>query len=257
MKVTLHPGFHKTGTSGVQAVLRANRRRIAPLAGVLLLRDLGPAVAASTAYATTRDPADLVRFQAAFAAGLAAHRERPALIISCEGLCGRTPGKRGISDYSAALPLCKAMAQALEDVISPSLVLTFAFTTRAAQPWLSSAWRHNLAGYRVTEDFAEWAALYGHAAQFDTILQQVQHALPAHRVISLPLEQALDDVLGPAGPVLRLAGFPVRRLARFAPVGRVNTGPSAAQATELLRLNRLGLTDGDLRAAKRAYLAQA
>lgn len=256
MKVTLHPGFHKTGTSSLQAVLRTNRRRLAPFAEILLLGNLRAAVAAATRFAQSRDAADLLAFRAGFTEAIAPHRAAPALILSCEGLSGRTPGKLGIADYRAALPLCQAMAEVLEAAFGADLDLTLVFTTRAPAAWLHSAWRHNLAGYRVTDGFEDWSARYADAAAFGRITEGVEALLPGHRVLTLPMEAAEQDRIGPAGPFLRQAGVPQRRLDRLGVAGLHNAGPDAEVAEALLALNRSNLGTADLKAAKAALLAQ-
>lgn len=141
MRIIVHPGFHKTGTSSLQACLAANRAALAERLRLVLLDELPAPVRCATRFAVGLDPLDLAAFTASFCEtceGLA-DTAAPAIVISCEGLSGRTPGKHGIIDYAAALPLAQAMERGFQAVFGRSADVTFLYTTRARQPWLHSA----------------------------------------------------------------------------------------------------------------------
>ena len=254
MRVILHPGFHKTGTSSLQACLAANRAALAPYARVVLLDELTDPIRYATQYCLGHDPFDLAGFTGAFAQlceALAATGAQ-SLVISSEGLSGRTPGKNGIVDYRAAVPLAQAMASGVRAVFGGKARLTLLYTTRAAQGWMYSAWRHNLFGYRITEDFDAFCLRYRGAADFAAITAEVSQKLPWAEVISVPLEEVQDSPLGPAKAVLSLLNLPQSVQAALRNPGLRNAGHSPSDAAAMLAWNRSDLTDAEVKARKRA-----
>ncbi len=256
MRLILHPGFHKTGTSSLQAMLRANRARLAPWCRIVLEQELAEPLRHATRFASGGDPFDLAAFTAGFA-GLCqtlAAEETPAraLVISCEGLSGRTPGKNGIRDYGAAVPLAQAMQRAVRAVWGRRARPVFLYTTRAPGAWLSSAWRHNLWGYRITEDFATFSTQYAAAADLEAMVRALAAALPKAQVQGVALEAVQDCPAGPAEAILRLLDLPAPLRAGLENPGPRNRGWTEAEAQALLALNRSDLDDADVKAQKAA-----
>ena len=256
MRVILHPGFHKTGTSSLQACLAANRAALAPHARIVMLDELAEAVRTATRYSTGQDVFDLAGFSAAFASTLQtiATEGAQTLLISCEGLSGRTPGKKGIVDYCAALPLAQAMTGGVKAVFGAKAKLTLIYTTRTAPGWFYSAWRHNLFGYRVTEDFDSFCQRCAGAADFDSITSEIAQKLRWAEVISVPLEQVQDAALGPAEAVLALLNLPDSLLTSLRNPGQRNVGRDQAVTEALLALNRSELSDAEIKQRKDALV---
>ncbi len=250
----LHPGFHKTGTSSLQACLAINRAALAPYARIVLLDALAGPVRYATRFATGGDLLDLAGFSAAFADVCAAVAGADTVVISCEGLSGRTPGKKGIVDYRAAVPLAHAMAAGVRAVFGGKARLTLLYTTRGAQGWLLSAWRHNLLGYRVTEDFDAFSARCAGAADFAAITGQVAQTVRRAQVTSVALESVQNAPLGPAEAVLALLDLPEAVRAGLVNPGLRNMGSSADLSAALLALNRSDLPDDEVKRRKTALL---
>ncbi|HCP80315.1 MAG TPA: hypothetical protein DIT67_01530, partial [Octadecabacter sp.] len=153
-RIFLHSGFHKTGTSSIQAFLAKNRDILKPFVKILLLDELPDVVRLSTRFSVSKHPLDLFDFQeafCAFASNLAHSSDARPILISCEGLSGRSPGKKGITTYKAATLIAQSMIGALEAEFSDSLDLSLIFTTREPNSWLKSVYKHNLHGYRITD----------------------------------------------------------------------------------------------------------
>ncbi len=254
MRVIVHPGFHKTGTSSLQTCLAANRAALAPFARIVLLDELADPVRCATRYCLDGDPLDLAGFTAAFAQVCETVAGSHTLLISCEGLSGRTPGKKGIVDYRAAVPLAAAMAAAVKAVFGGTAGLTLIYTTRNAQAWLSSAWRHNLFGYRVTEDFAAFSARCAEAADFAGITGQIAQKLRRAEVMSVALESVQEAPLGPAEGVLTLLNLPEAVRAVLHNPGLRNAGSGPDLTAALLELNRSALPDDEVKRRKRALI---
>ena len=255
MRVILHPGFHKTGTSSLQACLAANRTTLAPHARIVLLDELTEACRCATHYCISHDPFDLAGFTGAFAQmceDVAANAQ--TLLISCEGLSGRTPGKKGIVDYRAAVPLAAAMAEGVKAVFGGKTKLTLVYTTRQSPGWMSSAWRHNLYGYRITEDFDAFCNRCAGAADFAAITGAVAQKLRRAEVISVPLETVQDAALGPAEAVLHLLDLPAALRASLRNPGLRNAGRDTDTTAAMLALNRSDLPDDEVKRRKLALV---
>lgn len=240
----MHPGFHKTGTSSLQASLAINRAALSGHARIVLLDELKEPLRFATRFAVGHDPFDLAGFTASIATLCDGLAQTPAqtLVISCEGLSGRTPGKNGILDYTAAIPLAGAIETAMRAVFGGKIDLTFLYTTRGAGPWINSAWRHNLAGYRITDDFDAFCARYRKAANFRAITDQIAANLRKAKVIVTPLEQVFEH---PATAVLHLLDLPAGLTETLRNPGIKNAGISDTLAAELLAINRSPVTDAE------------
>lgn len=258
MRIILHAGFHKTGTSSLQAILARHRAALLPHARLVLHDEMAEALKRATRFAVGGDPFDLAGFNAAFV-GLCerlASEGHQTMILSCEGLSGRTPGKKGITDYSAAIPLAQAMSDCVAAVFGDRADQQFLYTTRDPESWLYSAWRHNLAGYRVTEDFETFRTACAGAADFPPIIKALRAALPRATLTDVALEDVCDSPAGPAEAVLRLLDLPADLRDRIKDIGVRNAGRSSEISDQLLALNRSTLTDAEVKAAKAALLAR-
>lgn len=259
MRVILHPGFHKTGTSSLQACLAANRAALAPYCRIVLQDELTPPLRHATRFCLEHDPLDLASFTATFAETCQklAREDAQTLVMSCEGLSGRTPGKNGVKTYAAAPPLAFAMQDAIRAVWGRKTDLTLLYTTRDAESWLSSAWRHNLWGYRVTEDFPAFREIYGKAADFTAITSQISAGLKWAQLQIAPLHSVENAAAGPAEAILRLLPLPEDLRPTLINPGLRNNGRSEAISAAFLALNRSGLSDDELKRRKAALLRSA
>ncbi len=234
-------------------MLWRNRVALEDHARIIMLGGLKDAVRSSTRFSEHYNPLDLADFRVAFFEVLSGLRDRsiPA-IISCEGLSGRTPGKKGIADYSVAIPLAAAMASCAEEVFGSSLSLTIVYTTREADVWLFSAYRHNLHGYRIVDDFETYRKQFRKAADSELIVAEIGRAIPNHIVASRALETVSSAPLGPASALLDFLELPARIADGLILPGNQNIGPDQNTKDELLKLNRSDLPDQDVKAAKLA-----
>lgn len=253
MRVILHAGFHKTGTSSVQATLRANRRRLKPHLRVILRPAMVAACDSARAYSISGDPLDLALFQyelAQLAEGWDVRDTRPVL-ISAEDLCGHMPGRHGLAGYDAAPQLMLTAAQTLAE-IRPEARVEFIFTTRAAEPWLASCHAQHLRAMRMRLDRAEFARAWRGAADLPALVATIAQVLAPRAVHQAALEDCAHRRLGPLDPILDILALPDRLRAALVPQPPANRAPSPARQAELLRLNRSDLSDGELKRAKAA-----
>lgn len=255
-RIVIHAGFHKTGTSTVQATLRANRAVLKARARLVLGRGMAPLLSAARGYSTWRDPLSLAKV-AARADALMADLPDPGqrtLILSAEELSGHMPGREGIDSYAAAGPLLGEVVRALRARFQDAAIAVV-FTTRAAESWLRSAHWEHVKSSAMTEDFDSFAARMAGAADLGAEVARLAPQLAPVPVQSIALEGWATDPLGPTRPLLRLARVPARLIEAMTPVPRANAArPEALEA--LLEINR-SISDPEARrAAKRACLAR-
>lgn len=255
-QVIIHAGFHKTGTSTIQRALRVNRPLLKPYLRSVLKHPLTDTCHAARGYSTWRDPFTLGKFRRRFRAALAEIGDMPrrSLVISAEELSGHLPGREGIPDYSAAIPLARDMCAMVAEVM-PGTPLTFFYTTRAAGPWLRSAyWQHVRASSLTTEADA-YLRDHAASARLEDIARQVEAQVTA-RVLTSPLEQTADLPAGPATPLLDLCEVP-RDVQAQMQIQHMNPGLGDAVLGQLLHANRTIADPEERTAAKQAIIEQA
>lgn len=235
MRLVVHPGFHKTGTSSVQAQLEAARERLAPRWAVGLRADLLDAPAAARAYSEGRSPVELGLFQAA----LADWFESPAVaqaqgaVISCEDLCGHMPGRPGITDYSAAAALLGALVKVAKAVFGPRLDLRFHLSTRGSEDWLQSLhWQLARTG-TLGETGARFRKRMAPHADLAAMARRLADAVAPWPLDTLPLEEAAALAQGPVTPLLDLMGLGTDERTAFSPQERRNARPPLHNVAQL------------------------
>lgn len=251
-RIVIHAGFHKTGTSSLQAGLDAARGALRPHAKIVLARGMEGLLHATRAYATLPEPLALAKVAAraeAFAQGLAGVKGR-ALILSAEELTGHLPGRAGIDSYAAAPALLAELTAALLRRF-PRADLHLALTTRDAEPWLRSAHWEHVKSASMTEDYEGFAARLRPAADLAAAARAIADHLP-HPVHAIPLETTPD--LREA--LLRLALIPEDVIAALPPLPHRNAARPEA-LDDLLHINRTIPDRTARRDAKKARLRQA
>ena len=251
--LVIHAGFHKTGTSSVQAFLKHNRVHLKPHMAIALKPRLGDVIPAARGYSTWRDPLTLAKFAHRIETFLAALPgvKRRGLLISAEELCGHMPGRAGIDDYSAAPILLTELTRAAQRVW-PDPALQVVLTTRARDSWLQSSYWEHVKSSSLTESFDHYAARIGPGADLNAMAGQVADALAPIPLHVLPIEAAPPQ--GPATPILKLFDLPDSVWQALSPVPAKNTRPDPRILEQMLQINRT-ITDRDARKrAKQALL---
>lgn len=257
-QILLHPGFHKTGTSSIQHFLWFNREALAPHLSLLMLRHMKPVVKDCRRFSRGQNPMDLVDLVAHLDDAISENPPHPDrhVIVSCEGLSGHLPGWPGVPDYSAVPALAGYLAGYFSETF-PTADLRVVFTTRKAEDWLFSAYRHHLMGQRLTLDFADFARATDGATAQKRIAAETAEAVAPLPVETLDLQEALQHPLGPGAALVSLLPLPSGSLAATTPVGHSNAGPAKELWMRFLDLNRSDLPDGIVKAKKRALAERA
>lgn len=248
MRVLIHPGFHKTGTTSLQRGAQAQAKVLDGRVRLILPHDLEPVNFAARRYSVGPNVKRKAAFQDAVAefAGTLDPEDRRPLLISSEHLCGLIPGRKTVRDYGAAPDLVEVFAGAVARHL-PGAELTVWFSTRGPRAWLRSVYWQNLRSMRITEDLQDFSNRLETAADLDRIVAAVRARLGGRMaVLSTALEDFGARPLGPLGVALKLLGVSD---AGLAPLPQQNVQPTEA-ADLLLALNRSDLDEDDLARAK-------
>ena len=251
-RVVIHPGFHKTGTTTLQTLLRENAATLAPFLTCMFEPALRTACKAARGYSTTGSALDLGLIQYELSEALQSLTpSTKTLVVSCEDLCGHLPGRRNVTSYSAAPALMRAAAEVF-DVLMPDADVMFFFTTRAPRAWLKSCYAQHLRVIRMVQDEDTYAEDYSLSSQLDKIVDAVAKELPNHRILRAALEDYSTCPIGPLKALLDCADVPPQVQDTLRLVPNKNVAPPPDTMAKLLDLNRSTLDDDALRMAKKA-----
>lgn len=252
LRIAVHAGFHKTGTTTMQHTLRAARDVLDGHAKIYLRPEMADLCDAARAWSATRSAADLARVTHAASGFADALPESGTVILSSEDLAGHMPGRKGLKTYDAVPTLMSVLEAALFSA-RPSADIAFLFTTRAAAPWLRSCYAQHVRVMRHTGTAEDYETDYQASADLAGVVASVAAAVPRAEVKSEALEDHRGR-LGPLQPLLDLAGIPSAISGLVRPIPPANTSAKAEQIELMLELNRSELRGVELRAAKRAIL---
>lgn len=252
-KIVVHAGFHKTGTSTVQAVLRTNRKALMPALAIRLKGQMQELMSATRGYSTYLTPDALDKVSRRFDALLddLPGMPRRTLLLSAEELSGHMPGRGPLADYSAAPVLMYQFWQRAQARF-PQAPVMFCFATRQAEAWQRSAWAEHVKSSGMRLDFDEYSARYPLASDLAAVVSEVRRRVPAP-VHSYALEDCADLPLGPADPVFDLCDIPDDIRSTLIPQPPQNTRLGEDMLGALLEINRTH-KDTETRNAAKAQL---
>jgi hypothetical protein len=254
MRIIVHAGFHKTGTTSIQHMLRRNGRKFARHFRVLTRRDIPAICEAARAFSLKQDAADLGLFTYELARlfeTLDTTDARP-LLISSEDLSGHMPGRFGLTHYKAAPRLMATIEQVAAQCL-PAPDLAFFFTTRARAPWLRSTHAQHLRTLRFTEDRDSYAARMRPHPDVMADLDRITAAVsaPVHHAA---LEECAGLTLGPLAPLLDVMRAPDKLRDRLTPLPPANRSFPDHVLDRFLALNRSDLSREALTEAKKTIM---
>lgn len=231
----IHAGFHKTGTTTVQNMLKAQHAFLSPHVCVILKSDIRDLCEAALAFSTHPSKAQLTTFRAHAAScfGDMPDDDQRPILISAEDLSGAIPGRRGRPGYPHAKPLLTALVSELAPNITPHVY----FSTRAPALWLKSCYAHNLRHSRLRQSQDDFIKKYaGHV--LDDIAQDIALALNDVPVTTAPLEDTSAHAQGPLTPILDLLDLPHALREPLRPTAITNRSLPPDILEGLLKLNR-------------------
>lgn len=222
-RIILHAGFHKTGTTTVQATLRANRGALKKHIAFRLHWHLKDLAAATRGYSDDRDPLTLIKAQQRFIQIMdeLPGMPRRTLILSSEELIGHMPGRGPIETYDAAPDLLYAFWEIAHNRYPQAEIMIY-LSTRAPDAWLESAHAEHVKSSNMTMSLEEYAEKYAAAADFAEVISEIASRVPCP-VHHASLESCHDLPLGPATPLLDLCDLPLSLTAELKSVAPENT----------------------------------
>lgn len=248
--IHLHLGFHKTGSTSLQELLRVNRGRLGAdtLCFVQYDPELRPVEAACKRYDRKPTPGNARALHKAWVRLMdrCARSGAARILISSENLSGRIPSLRDTAPpYAATGAILGILAGA-----SAPARLEATLYLRDGWAWLDSLARH-LARTRGETRTARDLAATEKFAHPETLLSEAAARIAAEAgfaVHTLAFEDDLNARLGPGESWLRQTGISDALLAGLEPVSAQNPGLSQA-ATEALQRPWMRLLPRKLRAA--------
>lgn len=254
MRLIVHAGFHKTGTTSVQKMMQRNGRKLAQEFRVFTRRHIPAVCEAARAYSVAQDAADLGLFTYELARlfeDQPAEDPRP-IVISSEDLSGHMPGRFDLTGYDAAPRLMATVLEVARECLG-DVQAQFYFSTRDAAPWVRSCHGQHLRAIRITEGRADYVARMMPYADLSAEVARIAAALDAP-VHSTPLEQMQGDPMGPFAPLLDLMAPSAGLRARLTPLPPANPSFPDDVLDQMLALNRSDMGRDDLVAAKKALM---
>ncbi|SEQ13530.1 hypothetical protein [Thalassovita taeanensis] len=258
MRLILHAGFHKTGTSSIQNFLYQNKPTLSAEFRVLMRPKIKALCDCARGFSVNRNPLDQGLFLSEAAQALSAldpADPRP-VVISAEDLSGHTPGRHRLLSYAATPALMQMLVQVADECL-PGAELTFLFTTRDPESWLRSSYAQSLRATRQRLGWAAYFATLSPHADFGPVLDEIQTAVAPHHVFTAALEDSQTHPLGPATALLDLMQPSDALRAALVPVSPQNRKLPDPVLDALLHLNRSDLPKDEMRRRKADLITQA
>lgn len=256
VRMVIHAGFHKTGTSSIQRMLRLNKKLLHPYARIVLKPGVTTLCDATRLWSRRREKFEQrgVEIELELLFETLKPKAGRTILISAEDLAGHMPGRKEVTSFDAAAPLMQMIAKAVENAPFKVNELVFFFSTRHPDAWLKSSHVQHIRGDRMVLDYADYARQYASAADLPLVVHQIRQAVAPNLVRSAALEDIKELPLGPVTPLLDILGVPEDVRVQMKLSGPVNPAPSADVQAQMLTLNRSDLPDAEVHARKQALL---
>ncbi|MFC7703026.1 hypothetical protein ACFQXB_02315 [Plastorhodobacter daqingensis] len=256
IRVIVHAGFHKTGTSSLQLYFETHRRALGPWLSYYGKADFPLAGTLARTYAERPFAWRRRAFRHAFRQFLAPIPAAPMIVLSRETFAGVMPGHRNwlgrtVKGYAySAVPICGEIRTELMRRFGPDTQVEFLLTTRERESWIRSVYGHLLRSIHLTEDYEAFRARLPATLDLQHEAAEIARQLSPVRVHVAALEDYGTCREGPAAALLDLAGVPLDLRNRLPPARRANSGQSPELMAAFLRMNREGHPKQDLKRRK-------
>ncbi|GHE03657.1 hypothetical protein U879_07790 [Defluviimonas sp. 20V17] len=246
VRVIVHAGFHKTGTTSLQVYLENNRAALAPYLAYYGKSEMPDLDEAARLYGLRPFPWRLAAFRSALRVFLTGLPPAPVIALSRERFCGAMPGLRGwhgrrrMSYAPTAIALARVLTEEIARRFGPGTRVEFLYTLRAREPWLHSLYGHLLRVTRLRDDFDRFRRRFPARFSLETEAALIAGALAPVPVHTAPLEALAEARAGPAQALFDLLDLPAEVTAALPPARRWNRGHPAKTEARFLHLNRAG-----------------
>ena len=262
-KIIVHAGFHKTGTTTLQAFLNHNRKNFGKDTHVYLGREYGKLSFLGRRYGLAPMPQRLRRFRNGVQAFLADVPEGGLIVLTRESFAGLMVGSKRrdgswVDSYqSTAVPLAITLYQELRKRFGDGADIHFLYTMRAQDRFLDSCYRHHLRAWRITEEYDAFLANMDCDRGLEQEFDALKAALPGATLHCQTLEETRTAPFGPAQTLIDLMGLPPKVIARLTHVPPARQGQGKDVSQQLLRLNRNVRDNEELKTRKAKVLSAA
>lgn len=258
-RVLVQAGFHKTGNKSIQSFFRQNEQALAPFCRMVFKWNMRDANSAAHAFGTRPGPLRRNEMRQAFRADVQRIAAQPATtyLLFAEDLAGPMPGLNDVPNYGAAPLIAKELCRVALAQFGPETSVSFHYTTRKPDPWVSSLYRHHVLDGRLITPFADFQQQYLQAANFENVLAEIGRKARPAGVVSQSLEATQDLRFGPASSLLDQLQVPQAVISDLMPPQLEHKGLAEDMVGEMLKLNR-DIEDRDqLRLAKAKLIGAA
>lgn len=257
-KVFIHAGFHKTGTTTAQRAVAEHRRTLEPHVQIYLRNDMLDLTEAARQYSVTPTADGLAVFERTARALFSkcdANDSRPIALLS-EDLAGQLPGRQGVKDYSAAVPLMQTLTRAAREVLATEDITVY-FSTRDPASWLRSAHWQVIRYSRQSISLKNFEIDHRPATKFKALCKDINAAIAPARLVTKDLSHLKALPLGPLGPLLTMLDVPDNLRKRIGPPKLLANASQPALRGTFLALNRSSFDDQTVEEMKQQLIEKA
>ncbi len=242
--IIVHAGFHKTGTSSLQAYLQEYRNELLPFARIYIKSDLKDLSSAGRFYGQFPSLLRARLFRRKLRKFLSNIEDNKVIVISRETFCGIMPGHRrfGIWPARKMTPIATKLAIIIEQELrrrfGEDTEITLLYTTREKESWHKSVWGHIVRSINLKIAREEFVYQLKNQPSLDDEVETIRRNLKYANVLSRSLEELKTHPLGPAGAIIDLLELPKNWNVQHPPKTINNVGEPKDIQNEFLRLNR-------------------
>ncbi len=259
-RVILHTGFHKTGTTTLQRFMMRNRDALAPFCIFWNRAELASSLNAARRYGRAPNTWRLFQFRRAFRADIKTLPKTETLVLSREAFSGGVPGflpNHGprVLGYTQTAPrLAKVIIEELQNRLGTDTEISFFYTLREREAWISSLYKHHLRTSRMTDSFETFIAALPPDLCTAKTATFLKSALAPHSVTTARLEEYQKGPNACAPALLDLLNVPKDVRNSLQSVSQRNVSQPIDLNAEFLRLNGSNLSDAEVIAQKHALM---
>lgn len=266
LKIIVHAGFHKTGTTSLQDFLSNNRNALAPYLDSYGKNDFVSAGAYARIYGQRPYIWRRLKFRRAFRRFLNSipdAKTAKTIVLSREAFGGAMPGHRDVlrrqieTMAPTAIPLAVEIIRELRKRFGPETEITFLYTTRAPDLWLRSVYGHLLRSIHLTQTYETFRDGFTKLPAPQAEANKIARALRPNPVLIANLEDFSNHREGPAAAILDLVDIPDAVRQSLSPAKHSNSGQTAELEAQFLTLNQSNRPKNQLKQEKDRMLDAA
>lgn len=214
VKIILHFGFHKTGTTSLQQFLMKNRNVLTSYATCYFEEDLPQVAALARKYGKIPFFWNRRKYRKELRKFLLGIEDSQTIVVSCEALGGIMPGyntfplKRVVSYIPIARKLMEDFYEALQKKFGDTADVYCLFTTRSSDTWVKSVYEHICRSKNLNEKFTDFINSFPQLPNLEHDAELIASGIPNVTVMVAPLEIYSKKAFGPATAVLELLNIP-------------------------------------------------